>query len=616
MPHDLHGAGSVAPFDPWRHRFTLACVAATVPLLLAGGLVTSTGSGLAVPDWPLSFGQVFPPMVGGVLYEHGHRLIAASVGLMTAALAIWFALRERRRWVRRLAAGALGAVVAQGLLGGLTVILRLPPAVSVAHACLAQAFFCALVVLALGTSRGFMESGPGPARGRGASPLQTLGTASIVALAGQLILGAVMRHTGAGLAIPDFPLAFGKLVPPLRTFEIAVHFTHRVGALVASILIVWTALGALRARPRRRDLAVPALLALALLATQILLGAASVTTRLAVLPTTLHLVNGALLLATCLVLTLRSSRVPHLSPSAVSPPSGERSRSAGRLADFVELTKPRVTTLVLATTLAGFYLGSRGPLDTGLLIHTLLGTLLVAAGTSALNQYLERDADARMLRTRNRPLPQGRIAPGAALLFAAAISIGGILHLALAVNLITALLAALTLASYVFVYTPLKKVTSFCTLVGAIPGALPPLGGWTAAQGEVAHGGLALFAILFVWQLPHSLAIGMMYREDYARGGFRLLPVLHPDGGSTARQILAHSLVLLPVSLLPALLGITGPVYFYGALALGLGLLASTLPVARSGTARAARRVLLASVIYLPVLLGLMAFDRQAPRLP
>lgn len=616
MPLDPHGAGSKAPYDPWRHRFTLACVAATVLLLLAGGLVTSTGSGLAVPDWPLSFGTIFPPLVGGVLYEHGHRLIAASVGLMTVALAIWFALRERRRWVRRLAAVALGAVVAQGLLGGLTVILRLPPAVSVAHACLAQAFFCALVTLALGTSRGFVESDPRPPRGRGAVSLRALGTASIALLSGQLILGAVMRHTGAGLAIPDFPLAFGALVPPLRTFEIAIHFAHRVGALVVSAAVVWTALRALRGRPRRGDLAVPALLALALLVAQILLGAASVATRLAILPTTLHLVNGALLLAACLVLTLRASRTPRHSLGAAPQVSGERLRPVGRLADFLELTKPRVTTLVLVTTLAGFYLGSRGPLDAGLLLHTLVGTLLVAAGTSALNQYLERDADARMLRTRSRPLPQGRIAPGAALLFAGAISIGGILHLALAVNLITALLAALTLTSYVFVYTPLKKVTSFCTLVGAIPGALPPLGGWTAAQGEISAGGLALFAILFVWQLPHSLAIGMMYREDYARGGFRILPVLDPDGGSTARQILAQSLVLLPVSLLPSLLGIAGPVYFYGALALGLGLLASALPVARSGTARAARRVLLASVVYLPVLLGLMALDRQVPGLP
>jgi cytochrome c oxidase assembly protein subunit 15 len=328
MLRDLPGAGSVARFDPWRHRFTVACAVATAVLLLAGGLVTSTGSGLAVPDWPLSFGRYFPPLVGGVLYEHGHRLIAASVGLMTVVLAVWFAVREPRRWARRLAAVALGAVVAQGLLGGLTVILRLPPAVSVAHACLAQAFFCLLVFLALATSRGFLRPDLRPPAGEGVPSLRVLGTASTILVFGQLVLGAVMRHTGAGLAIPDFPLAFGRLVPPLRSLEIGVHFAHRVGALVACIFILWMALRALLGRARRRDLAVPARLALALLAAQVLLGGVAVTTRLAVLPTTLHLVNGALLMATCLVLTVRAgraglvSREEDLATPAVAAPAG------------------------------------------------------------------------------------------------------------------------------------------------------------------------------------------------------------------------------------------------------------------------------------------------------
>jgi heme o synthase len=286
--------------------------------------------------------------------------------------------------------------------------------------------------------------------------------------------------------------------------------------------------------------------------------------------------------------------------------------SGARLADFLELTKPRVTTLVVLTTLVGFYLGSNGRPDLILLLNTLLGTLLSAAGTSALNQYLERDADGRMLRTRNRPLPAGRLDPSAALVFAALLSVLGIAHLALWVNLLTACLAALTLASYAFLYTPLKGRTSLCTLVGAIPGALPPLGGWTAAHGAISAGGIALFAILFVWQIPHSLAIAMMYKEDYARGGFRVLPVVDPGGGSTGRQIMAHCLVLLPVSLLPSVLGIAGNGYFWGALALSLCLAALALPAACVGTTRAARRLLLASVVYLPILLALMALDRVA----
>jgi heme o synthase len=292
---------------------------------------------------------------------------------------------------------------------------------------------------------------------------------------------------------------------------------------------------------------------------------------------------------------------------------GEGARE--RLADYLELTKPRVTSLVLATTLVGFYLGSRGPLDFVLLLNTLLGTALVAGGTSALNQYVEREQDARMLRTRRRPLPAGRLDPAHALLFAAAISMAGLLHLVLTVNLRTAGLAGLTLLSYVFVYTPLKKITSLCTLVGAIPGALPPLGGWTAAHGDIAAGGVALFAILFVWQLPHSLAIAVLYKDDYARGGFRLLPVVDPVGGTTGRQILAHCLVLLPLSLVPTLLQVTGVVYFFGALVLGLALTAFAVPVLVDASARSARRMLLASVVYLPVLLCLMAFDRTSPPL-
>ena len=292
-----------------------------------------------------------------------------------------------------------------------------------------------------------------------------------------------------------------------------------------------------------------------------------------------------------------------------------RAGARERLADFLELTKPRVTSLVVVTTLVGFYLGSRGPMDLLLLLNTLLGTVLVAAGTSALNQYVEREEDGRMLRTRRRPLPAGRLDPGHALVFAVAMSIAGLVHLALTVNLLTAGLAALTLLSYVGAYTPLKRITSLCTIVGAIPGALPPLGGWTAAQGEITAGGVALFAILFVWQLPHSLAIAILYREDYARGGFRLLPVVDPNGGTTGRQIMAHCLVLLPLSLVPTMLQVTGPLYFGGALILGLALTACAVPILLDDSARAARRMLLASIVYLPLLLCLMAFDRAAPAL-
>jgi heme a synthase len=298
----------MVPFDHWRHRYAVVCAFATAGLLIAGGLVTSTGSGLAVPDWPLSFGKVFPPMTGGVLFEHGHRLVAATVGLLTIVLAVWFGRSETRAWVRRLSYLAIGAVIAQGLLGGLTVLLRLPPSVSVLHACLAQGFFCIIVLLAVCTSKGFVDPPRAVPPALGASSWIPGAVATGLVFT-QLVLGAVMRHTGAGLAIPDVPLAFGRLVPPLPSFEIAVHYAHRVMAIVVAGAVFVSAVPVLRRRPAAVDLLRPARLAVVLVLLQITLGATTVVTRLAVLPATAHVFVGALLLATCLVLTVRVARL-------------------------------------------------------------------------------------------------------------------------------------------------------------------------------------------------------------------------------------------------------------------------------------------------------------------
>ena len=282
-----------------------------------------------------------------------------------------------------------------------------------------------------------------------------------------------------------------------------------------------------------------------------------------------------------------------------------------RVADFIALTKPRVVTMVVLTTLLGYYLGAtEGSFDWLRLALTLLGTSLAASGTMALNQYLERDLDARMLRTRQRPLPDGRLAPWDALAFGSALAVVGVLVLLLAVNLLSAVVTAVTSVSYLFAYTPLKSRTSLCTLIGAVPGALPPLTGWAAASGDLSPAAWAIFAIMFIWQIPHALAIAQMYRDDYARAGFRLLPVVDPDGTNTTRQILTYSLALLSVGMLPTLLGLAGPVYFVASIILGLGLLAASLRVARSSKTADARRLMLASLLYLPCLLAIMAADK------
>jgi cytochrome c oxidase assembly protein subunit 15 len=296
------------------HRFAVVTAAATFVLLFVGGLVTSTGSGLAVPDWPLSYGQVFPAMVGGVLFEHGHRLVAALVGCLTVVLALWTVIGETRPAVRALGLLALLAVVLQGVLGGVTVLYKLPLAVSVTHACLAQAFFCLTVALATVTGRRWAVAQPGDLP----AVLPALAWTTTALVFGQLVLGALMRHMGAGLAIPDFPLAFGRIVPPLVSPYIRVHFAHRVGALVVALAVGTTVTVALHGSADawlRR----PALLAVVLLVSQVTLGALTIWSRRGVIPTTTHLVVGAALLATCLTLALRATRLSARRTTASAP---------------------------------------------------------------------------------------------------------------------------------------------------------------------------------------------------------------------------------------------------------------------------------------------------------
>lgn len=292
-------------FFPRRHAFARFVAAATFVLIFVGGLVTSTGSSLAVPDWPLSYGQFFPPMVGGVLFEHGHRMVAGTVAILTIALAVWTWLEEPRAAVRGLAGIAVTAVFMQAGLGGITVLLRLPPAVSISHAALAQAFFCLVVALALLTSRGWVSRHD---IGAADTTLQTLALATTVAVYLQLLVGATVRHTGSGLAIPDFPLAYGRIVPPLGSFPVAIHFAHRVGAVVVTTFAGATASRIFAVHRRNATLTRPAQLLAALVAIQLSLGAAIIWTHKAVIPTTSHVAVGAAILATALVIALRSAR--------------------------------------------------------------------------------------------------------------------------------------------------------------------------------------------------------------------------------------------------------------------------------------------------------------------
>jgi len=277
--------------------------------------------------------------------------------------------------------------------------------------------------------------------------------------------------------------------------------------------------------------------------------------------------------------------------------------------DYIELTKPRITWLILMSTAIGYYFGHQGAWHIWPILHTLIGTGLIASGTAALNQWYEREADKKMRRTQARPIPSGRLTPANAFWFGVALEVLGSLELWLGVNALTSLLGIATIALYLFAYTPLKQKTWWSTTIGAFPGAIPPLIGFAGAANTLTPEAWALFGILFFWQFPHFYAIAWMYREDYARAGIQMLPVVEPDGESTARQILVYSLLLIPISLLPKWLGMTGSLYMVGALVMGLAFLYAGVRVTFDRTRVRARRVLLASVLYLPVLYGLMVLD-------
>ena len=624
----------------WLHRYAKLVSAATVLLIVAGGLVTSTGSGLAVPDWPTSYGWnmfTFPMkhMVGGIFYEHGHRLIASGVGFLTIILAFWIWKAEPRRWMRVIGFTALAAVCVQGLLGGITVLYFLPTPVSTAHAGLAQIFFCLTVAIALFTSKGWTQPTYEPVDDRMLRLVATTTTAFIYL---QIIVGATMRHSDAGLAIPDFPLVFGGLFPPVWTPQIAVHYAHRIGALIVTLAIAATVSHVWYHHSRRSELRGPALTLACLVLAQVTLGAFVVWSQKNVAINTAHVVVGALTLATSLVLTLaiaphpiwrrrRRRARPPASRAAPRPIGCPRVKNvdagvpdhsidlsapvAHRAADFLALTKPRLNSLVVVTAGIGYYLGAAGNVHVASLVQAVIGIALVAGGAAGLNQIYERDTDSLMFRTRMRPLAAQRVTTSEALMFSLALVVIGLGILADRVKSPGRVpRPADASCPYNVIYTPMKRRSQLATLVGAVPGALPPMIGWVAARGALTLEAWALFAIVFVWQIPHFMAIAWLYRADFSRAGFPLLPVVEPTGRSTARQAVLFSLVLVPLSLAPYFLKMSGPAYAAGAAAGSVALLWLAISFALKRTDDRARLLFLGSITYLPLLWGMLILDR------
>ena len=310
---------------------------------------------------------------------------------------------------------------------------------------------------------------------------------------------------------------------------------------------------------------------------------------------------------------IRRGFYPHFTISMKSSAEAFSSTASGQkswASVFADLTKARLTALVLLTTFVGFYLGEIGSVRFLLMFHTLFGTALVASGAAALNQWLEREHDAKMRRTASRPLPSGRLQPATVAIFGGACSVIGLVYLAVLVNPLTSVLGAVTSISYLFIYTPLKRVTWLNTLVGAIPGALPPLMGWTASRNELSGEGWALFAILAFWQIPHFMAIAWLYKEEYAKAGFVMLPNVDADGSRTAHQSVSNTIALLLASLCPFALGLNGKIYLAVALVLGAGYFWCAVRFARQLTMQRARQLFLASIIYLPLLIAALVGNK------
>ncbi|MCA8911829.1 MAG: heme o synthase [Planctomycetes bacterium] len=606
----------------WAHRFAIACTGLLLFMIVVGAMVTTTRAGDTNPGWSWRFWEWFASWWqahGGRAWEDGHRMIGTVIGFfgIGLALTLWKAEKGKpRRWLGVL---ALTLICVQGILGGLRVLVvsdadvrdtvlaytgggydvELRRAVkAMFHGMIAQVIFSFLGVVTVVTSMRWAT--PWQAQKSPEAGVSRKFSLLLLPLAlGQLALGTLVRQTSTHVMWHvggAFLVSTSVIYMLMRIFRFHASQAplRRVATLIAFLLIVQVFLGV-----------VPWML------TQGNLVSNNPASLVAVMRTS-HVAVGALLLMLLSVQALWLHRL-------ALPAGGERSAvtTAGefehslrtRLHDYTVLSKARLSGLVMVTVAAGYFIGSPGMPNLVVLAATMVGVSLVAAGTAALNQYIERDKDARMERTRNRPLPSGRMQPREALAFGLATVIGGTLVVGFGVNLLCAAMTAVTSAIYLLIYTPLKTRTTLNTLVGAVPGALPPMIGWAAATDGLSLNAFVLFAILYVWQLPHFWSIAWLYRDDYKRGGMRMLSVEDPDGGMLARQIVLWCLALIVTSLLPVLVGMAGRAYGVGAIALGLGFLAAGIINQVKRTRQSTRGVFFASLLYLPLLLAVLLFD-------
>ena len=615
--------------------FAVASAVSAYLLIVLGGLVRITGSGLACPDWPLCHGRLIPPLQGPILIEYSHRLAAALVSALVVATLLSAA--GVRRWAPQAvptALSVLGIVAVQIILGALTVKLELTPALVVMHLGVAMFFLAVLLVQAVGALRGAADALP-------ASPsLHRLAQAAAAATYLMILIGGYVAASGAGLACPDVPLCRGAALllpdPGAR-----MHMLHRGWSLVVLALVLWTSAAARPAPAGGRAVTAAARLAAALVLVQFTLGILNIVTRLTPLVRGAHLGIAALLFGTLIVLLTLTRPSPAQARSGAgareagttalqtiaggsiddptgairwetpaAPPSALHA-AAGVIRDYAALMKPRIIMLLLITTATTMLIAAPHRVGLGVLLLTLLGGTLAAGSANAFNMYIDRDIDALMRRTCLRPVPAGRLRPAQALGFGVATGLLSVGVMAWGVNALSAVLSTAGILFYVGVYTLwLKRATPQNIVIGGAAGAVPPLVGWAAATGHLAPAAAVLFVIVFLWTPPHFWALALGKTDDYRAAGVPMLPVVRGDR-ETRRQILVYSVVLSAATLvLYAPLHTLGGLYLAAALGLDAVFVALAAAVARGRAPLAAPALFGYSIIYLALLFGAMVADR------
>ena len=588
---------------------SVATAVATYALVVLGGVVRVSGSGLGCPDWPLCHGRVLPPLDLHAIIEYSHRTTASLTSVLVVATAVvaWVAWRNRRDLVIP-ATVAVGLLAIQVVLGAITVRLELPPMIVLAHLATAMALLgvvCVTAVAAMMPTTAGTVDAESVARARGAAA----GTYLLI-LSGSLVVGS-----GASGACDAWPLCGGGFRFAFDGSP-AIQLLHRGAAAAIGVLVVMGLLSVLARQRRAPAVRATVALTMAALAFQVAVGAAVVTLHLPAVLRGLHLALASAVWTGTVVLAVIASRLP---PAEQTADIRDGRRSAGRpvrdvVLDYISLAKPRIIPLLLITALGGMMMAERGWPSTGLVLLTLLGGALAAAGAGAINCWIDRDLDREMMRTRRRPLPDGRIAPSHALIFGIGLGLAAFLVLAFWVNVLAATLAISGLLFYVFVYTLwLKRWTVQNIVIGGAAGAVPPMVGWAAVTHRLDLTALYLFAIIFLWTPPHFWALALRLRGDYARARVPMLPVVRGESAAR-RQILFYTLILVAVTLAVVLTGALGLLYLAGAGVLGGLFIALAVANLRARRQRWSRLLFDYSIAYLGLLFAVMVADRMIGR--